>query len=258
MIHAAGGSFEGRLISRQGQTPNPYNTRILSLFQAYQGTSLCEFWIQETGGRAAAFLSSYAGNAVIDICPAADEEELCGFLEMAGFHSVLYDGAFDLKPRAVSAAGGKTMRFVKNGALQPRPALQPETVAPGFRELHNLLKACAGTGFQPPDYESFFLDMSHMTRHGCADILALRGGGELASCALSLYQCENAAVLGGVCCAPDKRRRGFGSRTVMLLVDRLQAQGRSNLFLHCSSRETERFYEQLGFQACGSWREHTR
>lgn len=256
MIHAAAGGFEGRIINRQGQMPNPYNTRILSLYKAYQGTNLCEFWIQETGDRDTAFLSSYAGNAVIDICPKADGEELCGFLEMAGFRSILYDGAFDLKPGAVSTAGGITMRFIKNGALQPRPAVKPE--APGFRELHNLLMDCAGTGFQPPDYESFLLDMSHMTRHGCADILALRGGGELASCAMSLYQCENAAVLGGVCCAPDKRRMGHGSRAVLMLIDRLQAQGRENLFLHCSSRETERFYRRLGFQACGSWREHTR
>ena len=134
--------------------------------------------------------------------------------------------------------------------------LQPQ--APGLGELHNLLRDCAGEGFHPPDYESFLLDMSHMTRHGCADIIALRGSGTLTSCALSLYQCDNAAVLGGVCCAPDKRRRGFGSQAVLMLIGKLQREGRTNLFLHCSSRETERFYERLGFKACGSWREHTR
>lgn len=256
MIYAAGGGFEARIISRQKQTPNPYNTRILSLYKAYKGTNLCEFWMQEQGAAVTAFLSRYAGNAVLDICPGADAEELCGFLKMAGFRSALYDGAFDLKPAAASAAGGKTMCFVKNGVSQPMLPLQPE--APGLGELHNLLRDCAGEGFHPPDYESFLLDMSHMTRHGCADIIALRGSGTLTSCALSLYQCDNAAVLGGVCCAPDKRRRGFGSQAVLMLIGKLQREGRTNLFLHCSSRETERFYERLGFKACGSWREHTR
>ena len=109
MIYAAGGGFEARIISRQKQTPNPYNTRILSLYKAYKGTNLCEFWMQEQGAAVTAFLSRYAGNAVLDICPGADEEELCGFLKMAGFRSALYDGAFDLKPAAASAAGGKTM-----------------------------------------------------------------------------------------------------------------------------------------------------
>lgn len=256
MICAADHAFYGRLTSRQKQMPNPDNTRILSLFQAYKGTNLCEFWVQEQGAGVTAFLSKYAGNITIDICSEADEEELCEFLELTGFQSVLFDGAFDLKLKEVCARCGAVMRFAGDAALKSELALQYNT--PGFRELHNLLKACEGPGFRPPDFESFFLDLSHMTRHGCADILALRDGGTLAACALSLYQCEDAAVLGGVCCAPDKRHRGFGSRAVLMLIEKLQKEGKKNLFLHCSSEKTAAFYERLGFKTCGQWREHTR
>ena len=256
MICAADNTFYGRLSSRQKQMPNPYNTRILSLYQAYKGTNLCEFWVQERGAGVTAFLSRYAGNITIDICSEADEEELCEFLEMTGFQSVLFDGAFDLKLKEVSACYGAVRRFAGNAALKSEHALPYNT--PGFRELHNLLKTCEGTGFRPPDFESFFLDMSHMTRHGCADMLGVWDGGALAACALSVYQCENASVLGAVCCAPDKRRRGFGSRAVLALINKLQKEGKANLFLHCSSEVTMAFYERLGFKACGQWRELTR
>ena len=43
MIYAAGGGFEARIISRQKQTPNPYNTRILSLDKAYKGAGRCGY-----------------------------------------------------------------------------------------------------------------------------------------------------------------------------------------------------------------------
>ena len=256
MICAADERFEAQITSRQKQAPNPYNTRILSLYTAYKQTKLCDFWVQVSETGVTAFLSGYSGNVTIDTCAGADGEELCGFLHMLGFQSALFDGINSLCLKTASINSGTAMRFAGNAGLNNKPAFSYDT--PGFRELHNLLKSCEGAQFRPPDFEDFFLEMSHMTRHGCADIAVVPDGGALAACALSLYQCENAAVLGAVCCAPNKRRRGYGSRAVLTLIDKLQSQGKENLFLLCAAKEAEAFYNRLGFKACGQWRELIR
>ncbi|MDC0700639.1 GNAT family N-acetyltransferase [Clostridium sp. D33t1_170424_F3] len=201
------------------------------------------FWVQ--GEHAALCLLDDV--LVLDVQPGAEPEELASFVRMAGARTVLCaeEAARELL-FSVSVAG-------EIMALESIDA--PEAACewnPSLREVHALLHDCESASFVPPEFEPFYLDLSHRIRHETAQTVGLRQNGRLASCAVCSACTEEAAVLSAVAVHPDFRRQGLGALAVRSLAASLHRQ---KTYIFRADGENEAFYRALGFAGCGRFAE---
>lgn len=255
MILLADDDFKGLLMRRVKNDPNPYSIRTASLYRAYGGTGLADFWVQEESGEPVSFLARAGGSMVLDLSVLSDTDEIAQFLA-ATAENTLYDGRFSVRPRQWREESGVTMRYT--GARIYKPPGYPITNEPGFPALHNLLMDCASKDFVIPPFEDFYPDLSHKLRHGCAHAVGVLRGSALAAAALCLFRYQNCAVMGSVACAPPFRGQGYGSSAVFSLLKLLEKDGADKIFLHRARDKNEAFYQKLGFENCGTWKQCSR
>lgn len=223
----------------------PFGCRIRSMAEAYGvGEPFSRFWVQD-GGSAVAKLDDAAILEEND----ADPEELREFL-----------GALDVRTLSCSEAAAEKLGLraaAKGEILLRRGAVPGDTGAgaerdPSLREIHELLCRAAGDGFTPPEFEPFYLDLSHRIRHGAAAAAGIRRDGALAACALCPAMTERSAVVSAVAVAPEHRREGLGRAVLAALT---AALGREQVYVFRADGCNEEFYRSLGFQPCGRWAE---
>lgn len=252
MILLADESFKEQAAQRVFGNPNPYSIRTASLFSAYGGTGLADFWVQWEHGAPVSFLAKTGGSMILDLSDRSDKEEIAQFLAAAA-GDALYDGRFSVRPRRWQTAAGATMRYTGLNTLKPQSAAV--TGAPDLYALHNLLLRCGSNGFFVPSFEDFYPDLSHKLRHGCAHAVGVLHGGRLIAAALCLFRFENCAVVGSVACDPLFRGQGYGSSAVLALLELLKKDGVQEIFLHRAQDKQETFYNKLGFENCGAWKQ---
>ena len=226
----------------------PFGCKIAGAADAY-GTRLpfARFWLQYAGERPVAAVSALDGAAVLDAGETADFPELADFLRAAGCKSLLCDEAAARLLGFAPDRTGIVLRYAPCAhAPVPRDGVEEN---PGIREVHALLCAC---DMCPPDFEPFYLDLSHRIRHGAALCVGVRREGRLAACAVAQAKTERMAVLSAVATDPAFRRRGLGTLAVRALLDRLP---QPEIFLLRGQRENEAFYRSLRFLSCGAWAE---
>ena len=73
--------------------------------------------------------------------------------------------------------------------------------------------------------------------------------------AMTVAESSNGAVLGAVSCHPDYRKHGYGSTVVKYISNRLIAENKT-VYLHRAKNANQSFYNNLGFEQCGSWQEY--
>lgn len=226
----------------------PFGCKIAGTAEAY-GTELpfARFWLQYAGEKPVAAVSALDGAVVLDAGEAADFAELADFLRAAGCKSLLCDG------RVVRLLGfspdraGKVLRHDRSARISvPRNGVEEN---PNIREVHALLCACE---MSPPDFEPFYLDLSHRIRHGVALCVGVRRESRLVACAVAQAKTGRMAVISAVAAHPAFRRRGLGTLAVRALLARLP---QPEVFLLRAQRENEVFYRSLRFLPCGAWAE---
>ena len=105
-----------------------------------------------------------------------------------------------------------------------------------------------------PDFESYFLDMSHRIRHGTARVYVVTNKfGEAVSTASVLASSKTAAVVGCVATDYDNRNRGYASALIAYVTGKELSQNRT-VFLHREKQIS--VYEKIGFKTIGSWTEY--
>lgn len=253
MILLADGKFKELLAQRVFQRPNPYNIRIASLYKAYSGTGLADFWIQaDDNSRPVSFLAKTGGSVILDLTGRSDTAEVTVFLE-AFAQNALYNGRFTIMPRQWQSESGVTMRYTDSRVI--KPAGVTVTEEPDLYALHNLLLHCASKDIPVPAFEEFYPDLSHKLRHGCAHVVGVMQGSTLAAAALCLFRHQERAVVGSVACAPPFRSKGYGTAAVSALLKLLQKDGVTDIYLHRAQGKNEPFYQELGFTNCGTWKQ---
>lgn len=201
------------------------------------------FWVQ--GEYAALCLLDDV--LVLAVRPDAELEELDAFVQMTGARTVLCaeETAREL-PFSVSIAG-EIMAL--DSIDTPEPACE---WTPGLRDIHALLCDCESASFVPPEFEPFYLDLSHRIRHGTARTVGVYQTEQLAACAICSACTDEAAVLSAVAVHPDFRRRGLGAQAVRSLAASLH---RPKTYIFRADGENEAFYRALGFAGCGRFAE---
>lgn len=176
------------------------------------------------------------------LCAGSDPDwnELESFFPMAGGRVLLCragDASHLHKPESVT---GQVM--LRHGTTPEQDAEAEENPSP--RELHALLVRCETETFHTPEFEPFYLDLSHRTRHGTALSVAFRRDGKLTAAAFCTARTDRLAILSGVAVLPEYRRQGLGRRVVHALLAKLSQPAQC---VYRAQGEHKQFYEHLGF-----------
>lgn len=254
MIHAAGETDGFCEAVRLLPCDNPFACRILSQFQCYRpGLPFVDYWLITGESGAVTGAAARNGSSVILLLtPQSDLEEIGAFVSLSGAQAVLCDGSCSLNLHG-TVSEGVVMQTNRPVALA---GAAPVTDTPGLRDAYRLLTACASAHFAVPPFEDFYVDMNHKLRHHAARMRGVPAAdGQLAAMALTVAETKRQAVLGAVCCHPRYRRSGYGTRVVGALVNSLTAEAKT-VWLHRAQNENAAFYRNMGFAACGTWKEY--
>ena len=225
--------------------------RILSLAQAYGATQpFLRFWRGENGS----MISLMDGHAVLEVDP-RERDEVFIFLTMQPDVWSVRTAQDDAR---LLAALWPHSQLETGAVLTLRSPIQPTgqavlTTSP--RELYPLLKS--GFGNALPSMDSWYADVSYRMRHGVCRAAVIMAGGRPVSCAMTVAEWRDGAVLGAVSTLPEYRGKGYASACVSTLSTVLQEEGKQVDI--CPKNETaRRLYERLGFVLCGGWGELCR
>lgn len=231
-------------ISIPGGTP--FGCKLNSAAAAYGFRNPnAQFWSQEDGS----VLGQLDDAAFLEAGPDPDWEEIGAFVRALG------PRVFSCEESAAKTLGFRVTDRGEIMVLHPRGLPQPPfdlewDVSP--REIYGLLERAQTPTNRPPEFEPFYMDLSHRTRHGSAVTACIRRNTLPAACAISTAFTPDAAVVTGVACAPELRRRGLAGSAVLSLAGRL---ARENIYIFRAEDENEEFYRALGFIPYGRWAE---
>lgn len=229
----------------------PFACRIQSLADAYgTGLPFARFWLQEIDGYPVAAVSALDHSFCLCTAPHCGWEELSDFLRAVDAVEILCDPV-SLKKLSFLPSGRGEILLREPPLSQTLPDGYSLEKNPSPRKIHVLLELCREPGFAPPEFEPFYLDLSHRMRHGAARAVGISDvSGQLAACAVASSETERSAVISAVACRPDARNRGLGSAAVQILSGWLARP----VYVFCTF-ERSIFYQKMGFSSWGEWRE---
>lgn len=224
----------------------PFGCRVRAAEEAY-GLSepFAQFWEQEGGS-----VLGKLDDALVfeDVRP--DYSEWKEFIRILGAKTLLCSEETAEKLGLSPSSRGEILFRESREAEAPPPEA---VLNPGVREIYALLSACRTESFVPPEFEPFYMDLSHRIRHGAGLSAGVKGSdGALAACAVCAAKTDCSAVVSAVAVAPGERHRGLGRTVVDALASQLPQR---RIYIFRRDGENEEFYRALGFEPCGRWAE---
>lgn len=219
------------------------SVRIRSLWRAY-GTeqTFFDIWAQDEGRACLARLD----DAFFLVDGGADYEEIAWFLNLAPQFADLI--AEETAARRVAERLPAPWRLDRRHLLRQETAgaHRLEGAAVDFRpDLRSVYGVISSHFTVPGGFVSWYTDMSHRVRHGCARAFLVRAGERPASVCLVSAQSGNAGLISSVVTLPEFRRRGFAGALLDIVCAELLGGGRRPV-LECREPLLP-FYQKRGF-----------
>ncbi len=231
---------------------NPFACRILSLYKCYPPElAFVDYWMTaDENGICTGAIARNGSNFILFLTEKSDIDEIGSFIRISGASAVLCEGGYDLDffDRITE---GVVMKITRPIDIE----VEEKIIEPDIRSAYDLIVKCADDNFTPPEFEDFYVDVNHKLRHNAIRLYGICDGETLAAIAMTVAESGDGAVLGAVACHPDYRRSGYGSKIVSFLTNTLIAEGKA-VYLHRAQNANAAFYQKLGFDNCGSWREY--
>jgi len=217
-----------------------YSLRIKSLLCAYGCKyDFVSFYRQINHDKVTAVISVLDSDLTLSFDEDADKQELCEFFTVMGFSSLLCDDSFvmpfEFEQGIVMETDRKIEKHIPYCEIDNYPKLM---------ELFNL------TDYDKIDFESWYVDISHRIRRGCAKAVTLSVNSQIVSSAVFSAIYKNDAVLTAVKAQPEFRRMGYGSALVSEMINDISGK----VYLMREKDKNEKFYKKLGFVNTGKWR----
>ena len=257
MVFLNNGSSEFSEKLRRICKRSPFGAKVQSYFDAYTGSyPFLDFWLCEGGGVSSAICRYYSA---VCLCGRVSAEAV-DFITMLSPSSVLCTGEDRFELPGMKQSEGETLQFknapeslpLLNGGLAVE-RLEGDMLH--LKKVFALLCSSYREGTSLGDFEPYFIDNSHMIRHGASEAYALSRGGDLVSTLSVTSLTEDSAVIGSVATRPDERGKGYAFTLVSRVTSGLAARGKA-VFLH--RKDMIPVYERAGFVPCGTWAEYTR
>lgn len=218
-----------------------YYIRIMSLIRAYgcDYDFACFYRQLDENEMITAIISKLDGDFTLCFNSSADISELQEFFSVIGYSSVLTDSSF---PFTDNFDEGIVMSTVKKIELSHQYTEIDKF--PKLMELFNFVD------YDSLDFESWYVDISHRIRHGCANAYTLNVNGEIVSSGIFSSIYKESAILTAVQTAPEFRHMGYGSALVSEMISDIKGR----VYLMREEALNEQFYKRLGFENTGKWR----
>ena len=236
---------------------SPYGAKIISYFKAYKGRfPFLDFWLCRNEEGETAVCRYYSA---VFLC-GEESEEVKSFIGALSPSSVLCDGTWELELPGMKRYSGEMLScsapLACTQTLESQYAIERlSSEMRSLKAVYELLRVSYNEDSPTGDFESFFIDTSHMIRHNTSSIYAVSRNGELLSTLTASSITDSCAVIGSVATLPNERSKGLASILVNSAVTELCEQGR-RVFLF---REAPiRIYERVGFKVEGYWAEYRR
>ncbi len=218
--------------------------RILSLKIAYGlDVPFIRYYTDGDGGMAAIM----DGVCTLQYTQAELSEEWLMFLRMVPdtqmIHTDEITGNQIVKRFHLTFKSGSVMRldkYIEQNSSTKMPRLQ---------DVYILL---ADTFRQIPPFESWYVDISHRVRHGFCHITSALVSNVVVSCAMTVAETHNAAIIGSVATKVGYRGQGLATRCIKELLDYLP---QNTVFILPNSLQAERVYQKCGFTPSTHWME---
>lgn len=174
-----------------------------------------------------------------------DLSEIKAFLDMLGYASLC------CTKRTATALGFDSLTvknayvFIGNKSDEKLEDLSEER----YKEAYKLIGTNIPDSFTDSEeaYLSFLSDFSFRKRRGLARIKGSVIDGKTASCALTSAETATSAVISGVACDLNIRKKGLGKKTVLSLVNELLNESKT-VYVIALNQSAEGFYEHIGFK----------
>lgn len=205
--------------------------------------SFCETWLCLGERGITAALSVFCGNAVIYNAGTADFEELGLFLRSGCFNTLLTDL---LAAEKLSFTDYEKKQALLYGTEPPEAVCG---TASEYKQTYSLLCECFPHEYSnvKEQYLEWLSDLTFRKRRGFARVKSVFEGGELCANVLTVAETSKNAVIGGVCCAKEKRGRGFAGAAVLSAVSELKSENK-DVFVLAKDDVANGFYKKLGFE----------
>ncbi len=223
-----------------------FGCRILAAAHAYGfHEPFAQIWTQDDK----AALCKLDDSMVLAAREDADFQELHEFILMSGAQKLLCSAEAAEKISFSAAVSGEVMVYRQTRQTEPPAGLE---LNPSLREIHALLCKCKTETFIPPEFEGFYLDLSHRIRHEAALSVGIRRDGELLACAVCAAKEAGKAIISAVACTPEHRGEGLGKAAVSAVISQLE---QPEIYVFHAQGENEAFYRACGFVPCGGFTE---
>ena len=222
---------------------DPFALRIISAGQSYGlNTPFLDIW-QGNG-----LLISRMDRAVTLAGMPEEEsmEETRLFLAACGGETVLCSRETAVCfPEFSIQAGGPVLVRQQPGKTASLPGEFPSP-----RTLYQVLSACQSPSFPVPEFEPFYLDLSHKLRHQAALALTVPGEGGLTACAVVSSISQRGAILSALAVQKESRRQGIGSRLVRQMEGYFPGKA---MYVFREKHKNQEFYRNLGYSKVDTW-----
>lgn len=218
-----------------------FSVKIFALLEAY-GTKypFIRFYAQKNNGIVTAVICILDNDITLSLInEIADIDELREFVSVMGFSTLLCDDSFEIDN---SFDSGVIMSSDRKIELPCRYTVVDEY--PYLFDLFNFVD------YADVDFESWYVDISHRIRHGCAKAVTLNINGQIISSAIFSAVYKNDALLTAVQTKPEFRKSGYASA----LVSAMCCDVTGTVYLMREDNKNEGFYKRLFFENTGRWR----
>lgn len=234
---------------------SPFIIKIKSLVKAYGlEYDFLQVWYQEKAlGEKTSLIAKFDGAIVIHITDESDFTELLQFFKIIGYKSLLLDKKYSYHFN-IDFKFGKIMKLSKNLTLLKNVIIDKNIE---IRKIYFLLQECSNEKFKVPDFEPFYLDISHRIRHNTARCYAISDNkkNKYIACAITSSETDKNAILSAVAVSPNSRRKGYGNIIVKSICSDLQKSNK-DIYIYRQENENFEFYKSLGFMDYGEWAEY--
>ncbi len=213
-------------------------------FAAY-GTErpFLRFYVNDNSNR----LSLFENAAFLDAH--GDTEEMCLFLTM---DPTVQTVRTDVETAAVlSRMWGVTMK--SEAVMQAPSAADVHDLVSEMplRDVYGVLLDGFGKETLPP-FDVWYADVHHRYRRGLCRAVGVYEDGVAVACAMTVAECESAALIGAVATRPQARGKGYASACVLTLSAMLYKE-QKRVLLSPKNEYAHRLYDRIGFKVVGEW-----
>ncbi len=190
-------------------------------------------------------IASFDENVTVHAKNSFNSEEVLQYLKMISFKSLTAErvvmdklGFSKYEQKTAYRFFGKTADYPANNANEN-----------DYKEIYHLIsKAIPGSFSEKKEaYLSWLSDFTFRRKRNSARMKCIKEENELICCAMTSAECENDAIISGVACDENKRKKGAGKAIVLSVTNELIKENK-NVFVIALNASAQGFYEHIGFE----------